>query len=377
MTQKTFHVLVLPGDGVGPEVAGEAVKTLDLIASLRPVSFQWSEAHIGGAAIDAHGVSLRDEDAELAAQSDSVLLGAVGGPKWENVAPEIRPEAGLLSLRRRLGLFANLRPIKVFDALVDASPLKPEIVRGTDMLIVRELTGGLYFGKPSEVRESGNGRDAIDTLVYSEEEIRRLVDLGFQLAKGRRNKVTSVDKANVMASSRLWRTIASEVAEHHPDVELEHALVDSSAMRLMLKPTDYDVLVMENMFGDILSDEAAVLAGSLGMLPSASLSCKKPARDGSPAVQFGMYEPIHGSAPDIAGKNLANPSGAILSAAMMLRISFGLDAEADAIEEAVNQTLEDGVRTQDVARGGAEPVGTVEFGGVVRRHLRRFFESSI
>lgn len=369
MAETTYHVLTLPGDGVGPEVLREAVLTLEVVAAQRPFAFSWREAHIGGAAIDAHGTSLRDEDAELAAQSDSVLLGAVGGPKWDNVDPAIRPEAGLLRLRQRLGLFANLRPIKVFDALVDASPVKAAIVRGTDMLIVRELTGGLYFGKPSEVRDTEAGREAIDTLIYSEAEIERLVELGFELAKGRRNKVTSVDKANVMSSSRLWRAVANEVAEHHPDVELEHALVDSSAMRLVLKPTDYDVLVMENMFGDILSDEAAVLAGSLGMLPSASLSGKPPAREGSPALQFGMYEPIHGSAPDIAGKDLANPCGAILSAAMMLRISFGLSDEADAIESAVNATLEDGVRTQDVALPGSDPVGTAAFGERVREHL--------
>lgn len=370
MADTTYKVLRLAGDGVGPEVLREAVATLELVAAQRPVTFEWAHAKIGGSAIDAHGVPLRDEDADLAAGCDSVLLGAVGGPKWDNVAPEIRPEVGLLSLRQRLGLFANLRPIKVFDALVDASPVKANIVRGTDMLIVRELTGGLYFGKPSEVRETDTGREAIDTLIYSESEIERLINLGFELAKGRRNKVTSVDKANVMSSSRLWRAIANEVAEHHPDVELEHALVDSSAMRLILKPTDYDVLVMENMFGDILSDEAAVLAGSLGMLPSASLSGQAPAREGSAALQFGMYEPIHGSAPDIAGKDLANPSGAILSAAMMLRISFGLVDEADAIEDAVNRTLEAGIRTQDIAGAGSGSVGTAEFGEQVREHLK-------
>lgn len=369
MTAQTFHILCLPGDGVGPEVIKEARQTLDLIAASRPVEFVWTEAAFGGAAIDAHGVPLRDEDADAAANSDSVLLGAVGGPKWENIAPEIRPEAGLLGLRQRLGLFANLRPIKVLDALVDASPMKADIVRGTDLLIVRELTGGIYFGKPSEQMETNEGRSAVDTLLYSETEIQRLIELGFELAKGRRNKVTSVDKANVMASSRLWRTIANEVAERQPDVALEHALVDSCAMRLLLRPTDYDVMVMENMFGDILSDEAAVLAGSLGMLPSASLSGRKPTREGTLAVQFGMYEPIHGSAPDIAGQNRANPCGAILSAAMMLRISFGLADEANAIESAVNSTLEEGVRTADLPLPGSPPVGTTEFGGKVREHL--------
>lgn len=371
MTAKTFHILCLPGDGIGPEVLSEAKATLETVASARPIEFVWSEANIGGAAIDTHGVSLRDEDADLAANSDSILFGAVGGPQWDGVAPEVRPEAGLLRLRQRLGLFANLRPIKVLDALVDASPVKPDVVRGTDMLILRELTGGIYFGKPSEQMMTDEGRSAIDTLLYSETEIERLIDLGFELAKGRRNKVTSVDKANVMASSQLWRTIANEVAERHPDVALEHALVDSSAMRLILKPTDYDVLVMENMFGDILSDEAAVLAGSLGMLPSASLSGHKPTRVGTEAVQFGMYEPIHGSAPDIAGQNRANPCGAILSAAMMLRISFGLNDEADTIESAVNATLEEGIRTHDLPLPGTAPVGTTEFGEQVRKHLVR------
>lgn len=369
MTTKTFQILTMAGDGVGPEVVREAVATLDVIASQRPVAFEWTARLLGGAAIDAYGVPLRDEDLELAANSDSVLFGAVGGPKWDDVPANIRPEYGLLQLRQRLGLFANLRPIKVFEALVDASPVKPEVVRGTDMLIVRELTGGLYFGKPSEIREADGKRNAIDTLVYSEDEIRRLVELGFELAKTRRNKVTSIDKSNVIASSRLWRTITNEVAEHYPDVALDHALVDSSAMRLILNPADYDVLVMENMFGDILSDEAAVLAGSLGMLPSASLSGQKPSRAGTEAVQFGMYEPIHGSAPDIAGKDLANPCGALLSAAMMLRISFDMADEADAIEEAIDRTLHDGIRTQDIAPSGTKPVTTTQFGDRVRKYL--------
>lgn len=369
MTSTTYRILCLPGDGVGPEVLGEAIKVLQIIESQRPVQFDLVDAHLGGIAIDTWGVPLRDEDIDLARTTDSILLGAVGGPKWDGVAANIRPEAGLLRLRQQLGLFANLRPIKVFDSLVDSSPVKADVVRGTDMLILRELTGGLYFGKPSEIRTSESGRDAIDTLVYSEQEIERLVDLGFVLAANRRGKVTSVDKANVMASSRLWRTIAEEVAERHPDIALEHALIDSCAMRLILRPTDYDVIVTENMFGDILSDEAAVLAGSLGMLPSASLSGTPPSREGTTAVQFGMYEPIHGSAPDIAGQNLANPCGAILSAAMMLRISFGLDAEADAIEQAVSKTLDDGVRTRDIARPKDTPIGTTGFGDRVREHL--------
>ncbi len=369
MTATTYRILCLPGDGVGPEVLGEAIKVLQVVEASSGVRFDLVEAHLGGIAIDTWGVPLRDEDIDLARDTDSSLLGAVGGPKWDGVAAEIRPEFGLLRLRQQLGLFANLRPIKVFDSLVDSSPIKPDVVRGTDMLILRELTGGLYFGKPSEVRSSDAGRNAIDTLVYSEQEIERLVDLGFVLAANRRGKVTSVDKANVMASSRLWRTVAEEVAERHPDIALDHALVDSLAMRLILRPTDYDVIVTENMFGDILSDEAAVLAGSLGMLPSASLSGAPPSREGTAAVQFGMYEPIHGSAPDIAGQNLANPCGAILSAAMMLRISFGLEAEADAIEQAVSQTLDSGIRTRDIAQESDTPSGTTEFGDRVREHL--------
>jgi 3-isopropylmalate dehydrogenase len=365
----SYRVLLLPGDGVGPEVIAEARTTLDLVASLGGYTIEYQEGLIGGAAIDAYGTSLRDEEIAAAKDADAVMLGAVGGPKWERVAPEIRPEAGLLRLRAALGLFANLRPIRVFDALVDASPLKAEVVRGVDMLIVRELTGGIYFGKPSEQRTTADGREAIDTLIYRESEIRRLVELGFALAADRRQKVTSVDKANVMASSRLWREITNEVAREHAGITLEHALVDSTAMKLISRPGDFDVLVMENMFGDILSDEAAVLAGSLGMLPSASLNGRKPERAGSEAVQFGMYEPIHGSAPDIAGQRAANPSGAILSAAMMLRTSFGRDADAAAIESAVNAALNVGARTADIA-GGGPALSTDAFGDRVRQVLR-------
>jgi 3-isopropylmalate dehydrogenase len=276
----------------------------------------------------------------------------------------------LLKLRASLGLFANLRPVKVFDALLDASPLKPEVVRGVDLLIVRELTGGLYFGKPSKQWETSRGRRAVDTMVYREHEIERLVRLGYELASGRRKKVTSVDKSNVLMTSQLWRAITNEVAAGYPDVTTEHVLVDSCAMRLIARPGDYDVMVMENMFGDILSDEAAVLAGSLGMLPSASLNGKKPTRRGSAGKQVGMYEPIHGSAPDIAGKGVANPTGAILSAAMMLRVSFGREAEADAVEAAVSDALNAGARTADIAAGGAAS-STAEFGDEVRRHLAR------
>ncbi len=368
--QSTFQVLLLPGDGVGPEVIAEAVRTLDLVAGTSGFGIEYVEGKIGGTGIDTHGVPLRDDEIEAAKQADAILLGAVGGPAWDSQPRNNRPEAGLLKLRASLGLFANLRPVKVFDALLDASPLKPEIVRGVDLLIVRELTGGLYFGKPSKQWETSRGRRAVDTMIYREHEIERLVRLGYELASGRRKKVTSVDKSNVLMTSQLWRAVTNEVAAEFPDVTTEHVLVDSCAMRLIARPGDYDVMVMENMFGDILSDEAAVLAGSLGMLPSASLNGKKPTRRGSAGKQVGMYEPIHGSAPDIAGKGIANPTGAILSAAMMLRVSFGRDAEADAVEAAVSDTLDAGARTADIAAGAAAS-STAEFGDEVRRNLTR------
>jgi 3-isopropylmalate dehydrogenase len=364
----TYRVVTMPGDGVGPEVQAMACAILDQVAAARGFAVEYSEVNIGGAAVDAHGVPVRDADIELAREADAVFLGAVGGPKWDTVAPEIRPEAGLLKLRQSLGLFANLRPVKVFDALVDASPLKPEVVRGVDLLIVRELTGGIYFGKPRRQWSTARGRRAVDTLIYREHEIARLADLGFRLAGGRRGKVTSVDKANVMASSRLWRDIVNETAAGYPSVTFEHALVDSCAMRLISRPGDYDVMIMENMFGDILSDEAAVLAGSLGMLPSASLNGRPPSQADAAGVEFGLYEPIHGSAPDIAGKGVANPSGAILSIAMMLRISFGRAAEADAVERAVGAVLDAGARTADVAAGGSA-LSTQEFSALVRDAL--------
>lgn len=365
---QTFRVMLLRGDGVGPEVINEAVKTLDIAASTGGFGVEYVDAHIGGAAIDAHGTPIRDEDIEAAREVDAILLGAVGGPAWDHLERGNRPETGLLKIRYALGLFANLRPVRVFDALTDASPLKPDVVRGVDLLIVRELTGGLYFGKPSKQWTTTRGRRAVDTLVYREHEIERVMRLAYELAAERRGKVTSVDKANVLSSSQLWRTIAIEIATEHPEIETEHALVDSCAMRLISRPRDYDVMVMENTFGDILSDEAAVLAGSLGMLPSASLNGRKPGRRGTQARQFGMYEPIHGSAPDIAGEGIANPTGAILSAAMMLRTSLGRAAEADAIEAAVDAALNDGARTADIAAGGSA-LSTAQFGEAVRAHL--------
>jgi 3-isopropylmalate dehydrogenase len=366
MSDASYRVLLLPGDGVGPEVIAEAVATLDLVADKRGFSIAYERAHIGGAAVDAHGVPLRPEDAELAKQVDGVLLGAVGGPRWDAQPRELRPEAGLLAIRRTLGLFANLRPVRVFDALVDASPVKPAVTRGVDLLIVRELTGGLYFGKPSKVWSTARGRRAVDTLAYREQEIERLARLGFEQARARRGKVTSVDKSNVLASSQLWRAIVNEVASDYPDVQLEHALVDSSAMTLITRPRDFDVMIMENTFGDILSDEAAVLAGSLGMLPSASLSGRRLRHGG----QFGLYEPIHGSAPDIAGQGLANPSGAMLSAAMLLRVSLGRAADAEAIERAVEAALAGGARTRDIG-GGEAALSTAAFGARVRAELER------
>jgi 3-isopropylmalate dehydrogenase len=333
-----FNITLLPGDGIGPEVVHEAVRVLDVIASKYDHSFRYAERLMGGCSIDAYGTSLTDETLADCQSADAILFGAVGGPKWDDPNARDRPERGLLRLRKGLGVFANLRPIKVHPSLIDASPLKPERLKGVDILILRELTGGLYFGQP-KMREVKDGCErAVDTLEYYDFEIRRIIELAFQLAKSRRNKVTSVDKANVLESSRLWRQIAAQVGKANPEVVLEHQLVDSAAMRLITSPTSMDVVVTENMFGDILTDEASVLAGSMGMLPSASLS-----EEG-----VGLYEPIHGSAPDIAGQGVANPVGTVLSAALLLRYSLKLEAEAQAIESAVNQVITDGARTADL-----------------------------
>jgi 3-isopropylmalate dehydrogenase len=366
MSERTFRILLLGGDGVGPEVLNEARSLLQSVAEPAGARFEFREALIGGAAIEAHGVPLREEDVEAALESDAVLLGAVGGPKWDHLGKQDRPESGLLSLRKSLGLFANLRPVKVFDALANNSPLKAEVVRGSDLMVVRELTGGLYFGQPSARMTDDIGRHAVDTLPYHELEIERIVDLAFRLAGSRRNKVTSVDKANVLNTSQLWREVAIEVSTRYPDVAFDHALVDSCAMRLISRPRDFDVMVMENLFGDILSDEAAVLAGSLGMLPSASLNGEPPRRSGTTATLFGMYEPVHGSAPDIAGQGIANPIGAILSASMMLRFSFEMGDAADAIEAAVAQALEEGLRTVDIASSDETAVSTSEMATRIR-----------
>jgi 3-isopropylmalate dehydrogenase len=334
-------IVVLPGDGIGPEVTGEAVRVLELVARKRGHRFAFTEKLMGGCSIDAHGVALTDDVLAACKASSAVLLGAVGGPKWDDPSAKVRPEQGLLGLRKGLGVFANLRPVRVHEALVDASPVKPDRIRGVDILVIRELTGGLYFGQPKgRDRKDGHER-AVDTLEYHDYEVRRVVELAFRLAKARKRKVTSVDKANVLESSRLWRQIATEIGKANADVALDHMLVDTASMRLVTSPASLDVVVTENMFGDILTDEASVLAGSMGMLPSASIGEKGP----------GLYEPIHGSAPDIAGKGIANPVGTILSAAMLLRHSLGLAAEAKLVEDAVDRAIAEGCRTRDL--GGA------------------------
>lgn len=338
------NIVLLPGDGIGPEVAAEAVRVLEIIASKYEHTFTFTERLMGGCSIDKHGSSLTDETLADCQASDAVLLGAVGGPKWDDPNAKDRPERGLLALRKGLGVFANLRPVKVHPALIEWSPLKPEKLKGVDIMVVRELTGGLYFGWPKG-RDVKDGRErAVDTLEYYDYEIRRVMELAFKLAKERKKKVISVDKANVLESSRLWRQIAATVGEEHPDVELEHMLVDTAAMRLITGPAWMDVVVTENMFGDILTDEASVLAGSIGMLPSASLGEAPCGDDTGP----GLFEPIHGSAPDIAGQGIANPVGAILSSAMLLRYSLGLEDEAASIEDAVDKAITDGARTVDV-----------------------------
>lgn len=351
----TYTITLLPGDGIGPEIMAEARKVLEAVAGRFGHTFTFREGLIGGIAIDRTGNPLPDATLEMCRQSDAVLLAAVGGPRWSDPRAEVRPEQGLLKIRKELGLFANLRPVRLIPALVDASPLRPEVVRGTDMVIVRELTGGLYFGQPQGREDGPTGRAAVDTLRYTEGEIERLMRVAFDLARSRRRKVTSVDKANVMASSRLWREVAHEVARDYPDVEMEDILVDACAMYLIRRPTDFDVIATENMFGDILSDEASMLTGSLGMLPSASLGISRP----------GLFEPIHGSAPDIAGRGIANPLAMILSESMLLRSGLGLHHEAEVVERAVESVLAAGHRTADLARPGEPTVSTHTMGDLV------------
>ena len=354
------QILVLPGDGIGPEIMVEAVKVLNLANDKYALGFELSFDDLGGAAIDRYGVPLADETLARAKAADAVLLGAVGRPKWDIIDPAIRPERGLLKIRSQLGLFGNLRPAILYPQLAEASSLKPEVVAGLDILIVRELTGGIYFGQPRESKVLENGeRMAYDTLPYSESEIRRIAKVGFDMARVRGKKLCSVDKANVLASSQLWRAVVEEVARDYPDVELSHMYVDNAAMQLVRAPKQFDVIVTDNMFGDILSDEASMLTGSIGMLPSASLD----------ANNKGMYEPCHGSAPDIAGKGIANPLATILSVSMMLRYSFGQVAAADAIEKAVSLVLDQGLRTGDIWSEGKTRVGTAAMGDAVASAL--------
>jgi 3-isopropylmalate dehydrogenase len=341
-------IVVLGGDGIGPEITSVATSVLHAIAQKFGHTFHFDDQLIGGIAIDQTGTALPEATLTACRSAQAVLLGAVGGPKWDDPTAKVRPEQGLLAIRKGLGLYANLRPVRGYSQLLGSSPLKRELVEGVDLLVVRELTGGLYFGAREEASGSGADARAFDTMVYTGLEIRRVLDLGVKLAKGRRGKLTSVDKANVLASSRLWRKIATEIKSAEPSIELEHQLVDSCAMRLVTAPKSFDVIVTENMFGDILSDEAAVLTGSLGMLPSASLG------EGT----MGLYEPIHGSAPDIAGKGVANPVGTVLSAAMLLRHSLGLESEAAAIEEAVENVLGQGTLTRDL--GGSASTKDME-----------------
>lgn len=350
-----FHIAVVAGDGIGPEVTEQAIAALNKIGELFHHTFQFNKVLAGGCAIDEVGKCLPDETLEQCKNADSVLLGAVGGPKWDTVAGDQRPEKALLGLREGLGLYANLRPAIIHKALADACPLKSEIISNhLDILIVRELTGGIYFGEKG-YRQGKYGNEAYDVEAYSEMEIKRIAKNAFDIAMQRNKKVTSVDKANVLESSRLWRKIVIEVSKDYPEVELNHMYVDNAAMQLIRNPKQFDVIVTSNIFGDILSDEASMITGSIGLLPSASLG----------QTGAGMYEPIHGSAPDIAGKDLANPIAAILSTAMMLRYSFKLDKEADAIEKAVSSVLEAGYRTADIAKNGEKIIGTKEMGKLI------------
>ncbi|MCS6283785.1 MAG: 3-isopropylmalate dehydrogenase [Nitrospirota bacterium] len=352
-------IAVLAGDGVGREIMPEAVKVLQAIGEKYQHSFEFVSADIGGQAIDKVGVPLPQETLALAKQSDAVLLGAVGGPKWEGLEYSLRPERALLGIREALGLYANLRPAKVYPNLVDASTLKREVIDGIDILVVRELTGGIYFGKPKGIEKLPNGEErGVNTEVYTTEEIRRIGKVAFEAARKRRKKVTSVDKANVLESSELWRRVMIDVQKSYPDVELHHIYVDNAAMQLVRNPRQFDVMVCNNIFGDILSDEAAMLTGSIGMLPSASIGAK-----------VGLFEPIHGSAPDIAGKNIANPIATIASAGMMLSYAFKLEKEAEAIEQAIVKTLDLGYRTKDIQSPGTRVVGTTEMGDAILRNL--------
>lgn len=358
-----FQIACIPGDGIGPEIVTEAKKVLNRVADKYKHEFVYTDLLMGGASIDVHGVPLTEETIHAAKASDAVLMGSIGGntstSPWYKLAPNLRPEAGLLALRKALNLFANLRPAVLYDELSEACPLKPEIIgSGFDMMIMRELTGGLYFGERKTIEENGI-KKAIDTLTYDEKEIRRIAVKGFEIAMKRRKKVTSVDKANVLDSSRLWRSVVNEAAKDYPEVTLEHMLVDNCAMQLVRDPAQFDVILTENMFGDILSDEASMVTGSIGMLASASLN----------DTSFGLYEPSHGSAPDIAGQNKANPIATILSASMLLKYSLNLTKEADAVDAAVKKVLTEGYRTGDIMSEGCRLVGTKEMGSLITERI--------
>ena len=364
ITVRTKKIAVLPGDGIGPEIVREALKVLDAVRIRFGTEFAIEELPVGGSAYDICGKCLPEATLEACKAADAVLLGAVGGPKWDGLPGAERPERALLGLRGGLGLFANLRPAKIWPSLQGASPLKSEVMAGgIDVLVVRELTGGIYFGEHSR---SADGLSASDVMAYSASEVERIAKVAFECARSRRGRVTSVDKANVLETSRLWREVVERVAKEYPDVELSHMYVDNAAMQLVRDPGRFDVLLTENMFGDILSDEASQITGSIGMLPSASLRT-----DG-----FGMYEPIHGSAPDIAGKNIANPLATILSVAMMLKTSFSLHREAKAVEEAVGKVLDLGLRTADLALAGSEAVGTAQMGDAVAQAILKMSEAT-
>lgn len=356
-----YNITVLKGDGIGPDIVAEAMNVLEAVGKKYNHKFNFNEKLVGGAALDACGVPLPDDTLEACKNCDSILLGAVGGPKWDNLPSNMRPEAGaLLRLRKELGLYANLRPAIIHKALSSASPIKPEIIGDSlDILVVRELTGGIYFGERGH-REGKYGEEAYDVEAYSEFEVKRIAKTAFEAAIKRNKRVTSIDKSNVLESSKLWRKAVIEVAKDYPEVELDHMYVDNAAMQLVRNPKHFDVIVTSNIFGDIISDEASQITGSIGMLPSASLS------DGA----FGMYEPIHGSAPDIAGMDIANPIATILSAGMMLRYSFGLNAEADAIEAAVTEVLDAGYRTPDIYSEGTTKVGTKEMGRIISEKIK-------
>ena len=356
-----YRIAVVPGDGIGPEVVGQTLKVLDKVGEIYGHSFKYEKVLAGGCAIDAVGQCLPQETIDTCKAADAVLLGAVGGWKWDTLPGNERPEMALLGLRKELGLFANLRPAMLFEELADACPLRPEIIEGgLDIVVVRELTGGIYFGEKG-TKDTDMGPAASDVEQYSEEEVRRIAHVAFDMAMKRDKKVTSVDKANVLESSRLWRRAVAQVAEEYPQVELSNMYVDNAAMQLVRNPKQFDVIVTSNIFGDILSDEASMITGSIGLLPSASLA----------KGNFGMYEPVHGSAPDIAGKDMANPMATILSAAMMLRYTFGLGEEADAVEKAVKKVLADGHRTHDIAGDGEKAIGTEEAGRLIVENIGR------